>query len=61
MLNVPPHSRASPLPQGVVAPPDHWSTRNIVGASLLAKALGQPAKRLNVPPSSRASPLPQRL
>ena len=42
-----------------VAPPNHWSTRNIVGASLLAKAVDQPAKILDVPPSSRASPLPQ--
>jgi hypothetical protein len=42
-----------------VAPPNQWSTRNIVGASLLAKAVDQPAKILDVPPSSRASPLPQ--
>jgi hypothetical protein len=31
-----------------------------VGASLLAKALDQPAKMLDVPPSSRAGSLPQR-
>jgi hypothetical protein len=43
----------------VVAPPNHWSTRNIVGASLLVKAVDQPAKILDVLPSSRASPLPQ--
>ncbi|WP_375123449.1 hypothetical protein [Pseudomonas sp. LW8] len=59
MLNVRPPSRASPLPQGFVAQPNQWSTRNIVGASLLAKALGQSAKMLDVPPPSRASPLPQ--
>jgi hypothetical protein len=46
-------------PTEVVAPPNHWSTRNIVGASLLAKALGQANRMLNVLPHSRASPLPQ--
>ena len=34
-------------------------TRIIVGASLLAKALGQAMMRLNVPTPSRASSLPQ--
>ncbi len=34
-------------------------TRIIVGASLLAKALGQAMMKLNVPTPSRASPLPQ--
>ena len=37
-----------------VASPNHWSTRNIVGASLLAKALAQANMMLNVPPPSRA-------
>ncbi|MEI4520775.1 hypothetical protein V8J63_10120, partial [Pseudomonas sp. CCNWLW23] len=32
--------------------------RSPVGASLLAKALGQAMKMLNVPPSSRAGSLP---
>ncbi|AMT88609.1 hypothetical protein AYO71_14010 [Pseudomonas koreensis] len=35
--------------------------RIIVGASLLAKALGQAMMKLNVPTPSRASPLPQGL
>jgi len=44
-----------PAPTEVVAPPNHWSTRNTVGASLLAKAVEQPAKMLNVPPSRAGS------
>nr|TSB52119.1 hypothetical protein FEE99_10345 [Pseudomonas sp. ef1] len=42
--------------------PGAWSrcnNTNPVGASLLAKAVGQSAKMLNGPPPSRAGSLPQ--
>ena len=60
VLDVPPSSRASPLP--------HWigNDLQICGhckflweQSLLAMAVDQLASALDVPPSSRASPLPQ--
>ena len=59
MLDVPPSSRASPLP--------HWfwdvhgncnHPKSPVGASLLAIAVVQLAGILDLPPSSRASSLP---
>ncbi|PKH85007.1 hypothetical protein CXF97_01040 [Pseudomonas sp. Choline-02u-1] len=61
ILNVPPPSRASPLPQRFGL---HWRWSNwlriIVGPGLLAKAVCQAMMILNLPPLSRASPLPQR-
>ncbi|RRW53077.1 hypothetical protein EGJ55_19590 [Pseudomonas moraviensis] len=59
MLDVPPSSRAGSLPHWILRVAGIWHTPGKpVGASLLAKALGQAMKMLNVPPSSRASSLP---
>jgi|GEM_PF-6537869 len=59
MLNVPPSSRASPLPQVLLVYAKAAYTQ-ILGGSGLARESGVSVmKMLNVPPSSRASPLPQ--
>ncbi len=60
VLNVPPSSRASPVPRGFRVIPNldvHHSPP--VGASLLAIAVGQLAEMLNLSPPSRAGSLPR--
>ncbi|MGX1176152.1 hypothetical protein AB7M32_004877 [Pseudomonas sp. R151218B TE3479] len=60
MLNVSPLSRASSLPQVIVGVHESCVQHNsIVGASLLAIAVGQSMKVLNVSPPSRAGSLLQ--
>ncbi len=59
LLNAPPLSRASSLPQVLCRPPIRRSPLNPVGAGLLAKASGQATSLLDAPPLSRAGSLLQ--